>query len=363
VTLLDRYIARKWILYFFPSAIVLVTVFLASDVAFTFWDFSRRGLSPGLVALHYVLKTPYLMYQAAPVASLIATLLTLTGMKRNGEMTAMFTSGTSGIRMSMPILTAVFFVSLLSFYLTESVVPGANRLSRDLVRENSGAGASVVGTDRIWLRDGDRVIHIRSVEKEGTMLTEPTVLQFADNHLRNLTLRMDAESVHWENGTWRADQVYLRRFSGGILIETRVLKNERVPIRTRPEEFQRVRRKPEEMGRSQLTKYIRNLKLAGLPYARYEVNMYQKASAAAISLIFTILSIPVAFVVPIRSGVPMGIGLSIFFGAVFWSVYSFSLSLGFAGIIPAPIAAWSGQVVFFLLGMAALMLIRRPRLH
>jgi lipopolysaccharide export system permease protein len=363
VTLLDRYIAKKWILYFFPSAVVLVTVFLASDVAFTFWDYSRRGLSPGLVALHYILKTPYLMYQSAPISSLIATLLTLTGMKKNGEMTAMFTSGISGIRLSIPILTAVFVVSLISFYLTENLVPGANRISRDLVREDSGAKASVVGTDRIWLRDGNRVIHIRSVENEGTMLTEPTILQFSDNHLRNLTLRMDAENVRWENGIWRAERVFLRRFSGGILFETRVLKNERVPISTRPDEFKRVRRKPEEMGRSQLRKYIDNLKLAGLPYARYEVNVYQKSSAAAICLIFTILSIPVAFIVPIRSGVPMGIGLSIAFAAAFWSFYSFSLSLGFAGIIPAPIAAWSGQVVFFLLGLIALLLIKHPRLH
>jgi len=363
VTLLDRYIGKKWVLYFFPSAVVLVTVFLASDMAFTFWDYSRRGLSPGLVALHYILKTPYLMYQSAPVSSLIATVLTLTGMKRNGEMTAMFTSGTSGIRLSMPILTAVFFVSLLSFYLTENLVPGANRISRDLVRKDSGAEASVVGTDRIWLRDGNRVIHIRSVEEDGTMLTEPTILQFADSHLRDLELRMDADSVRWEDGTWRAGKVYLRRFSDGILLDTVVMENGRVPIRTRPDEFKRVRRKPEEMGSSQLRKYINNLKLAGLPYARYEVNVYQKASAAAICLIFTILSIPVAFIVPIRSGVPMGIGLSIALGAAFWSLYSFSLSLGFAGIIPAPVAAWAGQAVFFLLGLVSLLLIKHPRLH
>ena len=117
------------------------------------------------------------------------------------------------------------------------------------------------------------------------------------------------------------------------------------------------------MGRSQLKKYIRNLKVAGLPYARYEVNLFQKASSAIISLVFTILSLPVAFMVPVRSGVPMGIGLSIFLGAVFWSFYSLSLSLGFAGILPASIAAWSAQVAFFLLGLAALLLIRRPRLH
>jgi lipopolysaccharide export LptBFGC system permease protein LptF len=195
------------------------------------------------------------------------------------------------------------------------------------------------------------------------MLTEPTILQFQDSGLRNLTLRVDAESAQWDDGKWGAERVYLRRFSGGLLVDTKILTNERLPIRIHPDEFYRVRRKPEEMSRSQLKKYIRNLRLAGLPYARYEVNFYQKASAAAASLVFAILSLPVALIVPIRSGVAMGIGLSIFFGAIFWSVYSISLSLGFASIIPASIAAWSAQVVFLALGLAALALIKHPRLH
>jgi len=363
MNLLDRYITRQWLLYFFPSIVVLVAMFLASDVAFTLWDNIRKGMSPDVIALHYILKTPYILYQAAPIASLIATLLTLTGMKRRGEMTTIFASGTGSFRLSGPILATAFFVSLLSFYLTESIVPSANRISRDLVNKGSGSESSVVGTDRIWLRAGNRVIHIRSVENKGTMLTEPTILQFQDNGLRNLTLRVDAKSAQWDDGEWRAERAYLRKFSGGLLVDTEIIKNERLPIRIHPDEFYRVRRKPEEMSRSQLKKYIRNLRLAGLPYARYDVNFYQKASAAATSLVFTILSLPVAFLVPIRSGVAMGIGLSIFFGAIFWSVYSISLSLGFAGIIPASIAAWSAQVTFLALGLTALALIKRPRLH
>jgi lipopolysaccharide export system permease protein len=338
-------------------------MFLASDVAFSLWDNIRKGMSPGIMALHYILKTPYILYQAAPVASLLATLLTLTGMKRRGEMTTVFASGTGSFRLSGPILAAAFLVSLLSFYLTESVVPGANRISRDLVSKGSGSESSVVGTDRIWLRAGNRVIHIRSVENKGTLLTEPTILQFQDSSLRNLTLRVDAESAQWDGDKWRAERAYLRRFSDGFPVDTKVLTNEHLPIRIHPDEFYRVRRKPEEMGRSQLKNYIRNLKLAGLPYGRYEVNFYQKASAAATSFVFTILSLPVAFIVPIRSGAATGIGLSILSGAVFWSVYSISLSMGFAGMIPASIAAWSAQVVFLALGLAALALIKHPRLH
>jgi lipopolysaccharide export system permease protein len=363
VTILDRYLVKRWFLYFFPSIIVLVTISLASDVAISLWDLLRKGLSPDILALHYTFKIPYLITQVSSIASLLATLLTLTGIKRNGEMTAVFASGTSIFRLCLPVLAASFFVGLITFYLMESVVPGASRTSRDFVSGKDAATSSVVGTDRIWLREGNRVIHIRSVEDKGTMLVEPTVLQFEDRSLSTLIFRADAVSARWVDNSWKTGRLYFRRFSEGFLTETRILKDERMPIGVKPNDFYSIRRKPEDMTLSQLRRYIGSLKLAGFSYSRYEVYFYRKASAASISIIFTLLSLPVALLVPVRSGVAMGIGVSVLLCAVFWSAYSISLSLGYAGIINGAVAAWSAQAVFFILGQGALLIIRRPRLH
>jgi len=353
---------RRWLLYFIPAMVILGAAYLSSDAAFTLWEYIRRGLSPVQIAMHYILKTPNILYQMAPIASLIATLLTMTGMKRAGEMTAVFTAGIGGVRMSAPILVIAFVISLLAFYVTESMAPGANRISRDLVRKESHGKSSVVGTKRIWLMEGNRVIHIRSVQDGGARLTQPTVLQFEGKGLRELSLRMDAESVVWDGNAWKGEEVILRRFSDGNLTDSEVLKNHRLPIRIRPEEFYRVRRKPEEMSMAELRNYIRNLKAAGLPYTEHQVNLYQKVSTAAISLIFTVFALPVAFLMPIRGGVPMGLGLSILLVLIFWSLFSLILSLGYAGIIPPPVAAWSAQAVALFLGLAALTLIKHPRL-
>ena len=358
----DRYLIRRWLLFFIPAMIVLGAAYLSSDAAFTLWEYIKRGLSSAHIALHYIFKIPNILYQMAPVASLIATLLTMTSMKRSGEMTAAFVTGIGDIRMSAPILAIALAVSLLAFYVTESMAPGANRISRDLVRKNSGAGSSVVGTKRIWLLEGNRVIHIRSVLDGGDVLTHPTVLQFDGKGLRNLTLRMDAERVVWEENMWKADEMVLRRFSEGSLVESATLRNQRLPIHIRPDEFYKVRRRPEEMSIPELRKYILNLKAAGLPYISHQVNIYQKVSTAAISLIFTMIALPVAFLIPIRGGVPMGLGLSIILVVIFWSLFSLALSLGYAGIIPPLVAAWVAQVMFLTLSLSALVLIKHPRL-
>jgi lipopolysaccharide export system permease protein len=359
---LDRYMMRRWLLFFIPAMVVLGAAYLSSDAAFTLWEYIRRGLSPAQIAMHYILKTPNILYQMAPIASLIATLLTMTSMKRSGEMTAAFVTGIGGVRMSAPILAIAVVVSLLAFYVTESMAPGANRISRDLVRKSSGAGSSVVGTKRIWLLEGNRVIHIRSVQDGGTRLTQPTVLQFEGKGLRELSLRMDAKSVVWKDNAWMAEEVVLRRFTEGNLTDSEVVRDQRLPIRIRPDEFYRVRRKPEEMSISELRKYILNLKAAGLPHITHQVNIYQKVSTAAISLIFTLIALPVAFLIPIRGGVPMGLGLSILLVLIFWSIFSLTLTLGYTGIIPPPLSAWGAQILFLVLGLSALVLIKHPRL-
>ena len=107
---------------------------------------------------------------------------------------------------------------------------------------------------------------------------------------------------------------------------------------------------------------MENLKIAGLPYNWHHVRIYRKASAAALSLIFTVIALPIGLIVPIRGGIPLGIGLSILLAIIFWSAFSFCLSLGYSGLIPAPAAAWTAQAVFLVLGLLALTAIRRPRL-
>jgi lipopolysaccharide export system permease protein len=349
-------------LSFFPSLIVLVAVYMAGDTVFTIWDLIKRGLSPLIIALHFALKAPTMFYQMTPVAALLATLLTLTGMKRSGEMTASFISGQGVIRMSVPFLMAALTVSFFSYYVNETIAPGANRISRDLVRNQTGSGSSAVGTERIWLLKGNKVIHIRSVQEKGAVLVEPTVLQFEGKGLRTLELRMDAQRVYWKDGIWFAEEVYLRSFNDGLLSDVQILSDSRIPIPIKPGEFHRVRRKPEEMSRGQLIRYVENLKMAGLPYNWHHVRIYRKASAAALSLIFTVIAFPIGLIVPIRGGIPLGIGLSILLAIIFWSAFSFCLSLGYSGLIPAPVAAWTAQAVFLVLGLLALTAIRRPRL-
>lgn|GEM_PF-4585355 len=359
---LDRYIIKKWFSSFIPALIVMITVYLAGETVFSMTELLKNGFSVSTVILHFTLKIPTIFYQMAPVASLIASLLTMTGMKKSGEITAIFVSGWGVLRLSVPFIAASVAVGIFAFYVNETLAPGANRISRDMVRAGSGPEGSVLGKERIWLIEDGRVIHIHSTQEEGTVLLEPTVLQFGGGKIGDLQLRLDALKARWDNGQWMAEKVYERRFSGGLLMDIRTRDRAALPIKTQPAEFFRVRRKPEEMNIHDLRQYVASLKKAGLPSNWHHVRIYRKSSAAALSLIFTVLALPVGLLVPLRGGAAVGVSLSILLAVVFWSVFSLFLSLGYSGLIPPPVSAWGSQVLFLSVAAASLALIRKPRL-
>jgi lipopolysaccharide export LptBFGC system permease protein LptF len=259
------------------------------------------------------------------------------------------------------MLITAALVSLFSLYIDEYVAPVSNRMSRDQVRAASGS-KYVVGTDRIWLLEGRRIIHIRNVEDRGNMLMEPTVLVIDEENPSYLQQRTDARTAQWVKGSWLAENSITRYFDGPEVKRTEKVFESTLPISITPEEFYRVRRKPEEMTRNELIRYVQNLRLANLPFSWYEVRIYRKSAGAALSVLFTILAIPVGFMVPVRGGLPLGIGLSVILATVFWTLFSLTLSLGYTGLLAAAAAAWSVNVVFFVAGIFTLFLLKHPRL-
>lgn len=358
---IGKYITKKWLLLFFASLIILISVYLSGDAAFSLLGLISRGVPPSGIFIHFGLKLPTIFYQMSPIAALMATLLTLTGMKRSGELGTLFSSGISPVRASLPILAAAAAVAVFSYYVDENVSPSAERMSQDIVR-STASSRYVVGTGRIWLLEGRRIVHIRNVEEEGYLLTEPTILMVDERSPSFLKSRIDARQARWTDGSWVATDSVWRTFDGEALVSTRTAPASELPIDIAPQEFYRIRRKPEEMTRRQLMDYVENLKAASLPYRWYEVRIFRKSAGAALPVLFTLLAIPVGYMVPIRGGVPAGIGLSVTVTLVFWALFSLTLSLGYNGLLPALVSAWLMNVLFLVAGTVTLFLYRRPRL-
>src|SRR5260221_12379686 len=89
---------------------MLMLVFVFLFEAFTFFelldDIARHRIAFMVVADYFWFLTPYLTYQLAPLAALVAILVTLGIMSKGNEIVACKASGISLYRLAVPLLLA-----------------------------------------------------------------------------------------------------------------------------------------------------------------------------------------------------------------------------------------------------------------
>ena len=121
MTLIDRYILKLFVTFLIAGVVVFVTLFLTVNVM----SFLLRNPDVATSSLikYFAFDTPSVIYQLTPVACLMATLFTLSGLSKSNELTALFSMGVGLTRVALPILGAVAVVSAASFALGDQVLP------------------------------------------------------------------------------------------------------------------------------------------------------------------------------------------------------------------------------------------------
>ena len=125
--LVDIYLLRQFLYYF----IVLLAGFVVIFDAFTLFDLladiARNHIGILTVVNYFRYLAPSMVYQLAPLATLVATLVTLAILAKNNEVIALKASGISMYRLVLPLILAGCLVSGGMFVLDETYLPYANQ--------------------------------------------------------------------------------------------------------------------------------------------------------------------------------------------------------------------------------------------
>src|SRR5208283_2866409 len=125
--ILDEYILREFLAMF---ALVLAG-FVLLMIVFTFFDLVgdilRNHIALSVVGEYLLNLTPSMLYNIAPLAVLIAALVTFGVMNRNSEIVAIKATGISLYRLVIPILTMAAVLAVGLFLFDEYYLPQANR--------------------------------------------------------------------------------------------------------------------------------------------------------------------------------------------------------------------------------------------
>jgi len=165
--------------------------------------------------------------------------------------------------------------------------------------------------------------------------------------------RTAARSMTWEQspqkGQWMLHDVLIRQFTvEGERVEK--YKSKEVKLRVIPEDMVELKVEPEEMSLEQLERFANRIEATGGNADRWWVDIHSKIALPFAGLIIVLFGVPVS-AVRRRSGVIFGVTLSLGISFLYFGIMQAGKVLGYKEILSPWLAAWLGNIVFFIIGV------------
>ena len=353
--LIDVYLLQQFFYYFF----VLLAAFVLIFDAFTLFDLLgdiARNRVPALTVLSYFrYLVPLMVYQLAPLATLVATLVSLAVLAKNNEVIALKASGVSLYRLVLPLLLAGLLVSGGLFLLDDTFLPYANQRQDALRNEIKGRPAQTYFEPaRQWIfGENSKIYNYELFDSDRQLFGGLNVFEL-DPATFQMRRRIFATRATWEasENAWILTGGWVRDFGrDGRVVRYEPFKATTIAELTEPPGyFRREVRQSFQMNWRQLGEYIASLRQAGFDTARLSVQWHKKFAFPMIAAIIVFLGAPFAFLVGTRGAVG-GLAVAVAIGVIYWSSAALLEAMGSAGQLPPVLAAWGPDAIFGFLGV------------
>lgn len=360
--ILFRYLLREYGKIFTMCFSGLMTVYLVIDFFEKVRRFLRYDANWLDVLTYFLLKVPAISFQIAPLAILMATLLTFGLLARGHEVTAMRSCGISLLWITSPFIMFAAGISLVLLIFSSTVIPLAANKSEEIriMRIEKKPPAAAVKLSQPWTRVGtDSLMHVTTVSVGGELLGGVSLFQFSpDFQLAGIT---EAAEARYNDSTWTLFQGLHRQFSPDGTVATTGFEDRPIALTLIPDDFTTwVGGDSELMTFHDIRAYSRRRQQQGTQAARLKTDYYSRIAFPFVTIVMVLVGIALSLR---RSGsrggsMAMGIGQALAVGFCFWTTHSIAIALGRGGALTPMIAAWMGNIVFMSFGLYLMFKVR-----
>lgn len=383
--------------YFFVSITQAVAFVLVAFLALSaFFDLTaqlplvgKQGYGVQHAFLYVVLRVPFHVYEAMPVAALIGTIYTLAQFASSSEFTIMRASGMS-TRQAAWMLTKIGFVFVVvTFVFGELIAPRTAPLAEKLKLTAKGTTVSQGFVSGMWTKDvvrsdgitgtvtGSRFFNVRQFRNDGTLM-DVRLYEF-DTNFRMRSLITASRATFKGKNTWRLEDVTETVFSNTgplpdaaapatgpntfgqetSLVATRKLPGMDLVSEITPKIISVSASDPERMSASELAVYTRHLSENKQESERFKIAFWKKLFDPLAIFVMMALALPFAYLHTRSGGVSLKIFVGIMIGFGFLLSNTLFAHVGLLSSMPAFLTAIAPSLVFLALALAALWRVER----
>jgi lipopolysaccharide export system permease protein len=350
-----RYMARRFFEPFLVGLALFALLIFLGDMFDKMGHLVKSKAGLGTILLYLWLEVPYWTIRVIPMATLLATLIALTGFIQSGEWIAVQSCGFETSDFWKPLLWCSLFVTAVSFAAQETALPACYERSQRLWREKINPEWEWDIYQNIALIGGPgEFIQAKTFTiKEGKLL-RPLLERLGD---AGVQYQLDAQEARWDEtaGRWVFYKGVERVFEGGKVREA-AFEQKASTLTVPPRGLVPRTRNPDEMSLREMKEYATRIAHLGVSGRQLRVAAYTKIASPFTNLVICALGIPIALRLR-RAGKLATFCASLGLSFLFLWVSEVGKALGNSGSLSPLVSAWAPNGVF---GLAAAFLLRRP---
>jgi len=354
---LDRYIARQFAGIFGICLAALFTIWLLIDLTDKIGDFRESTHVFYTIGLFYGTRLPAVLLLLLPYSLLLSVLYSLGKLSTSREIIAMIQSGRGVLRITLPLIIAGGFFSLLSLGLNYHWAPIAEGAVDAILADATGKRANEASNvlyrnaknRRLWMigafpRDYQNGKELLNVEVTTTRPDE------------TLESRLSASRALWDRKTrtWSFEEAIVGRFQPGQPAEFDVAPG---PLKIKswaetPWQLIKPGLSAAYLGIPDLNGWLKsNFKNAETTDASPYLTQWHYRWALPFTCLVTVLLATPLSIHFARRGAGGGVFIAVVLSALMLLTSNISLALGEAGTLRPAHAAWLPNIAFTLLGL------------
>lgn len=349
--ILDIYVIRKFLGSFFLSIALILSIVVIFDLSEKIDDFIESGAKLREILFDYYFNfIPYFAVLFSSLFAFIAVIYFTSRMAYNTEIIAILNSGMSFRRLLLPYLISATVISAFSFYLSDRVIPDANKVKLDF--EERFVNKKPV---RFSTKDFHRQIepgvyvYLQNYSNVSMVGYNFTIEKFEDGELVS---KMFADQIRWDTtlNKWQARRYYIRTIDG--LKETlEEGKQIDTTLAIHPDDFKIRLNIVETMSLRELDQFIKKQLMQGeTNVTAYQIERHNRLSFPFSTFILTLIGVAVS-----SRKIRGGIGLQIAIGVVISFTYilftQFSKQFAIGGLLPVMLAVWLPNIFFLVVAL------------
>jgi lipopolysaccharide export system permease protein len=345
---LERHILKEFIFFFSLSLAGLVALFIVIDLFENMDNLIKFKVPLGIGIWFFLYKVPYIIGQTSPVATLLASLISIGLLSRHNEITAMKAGGIRLFRIISPMLISGIAITIGVILLNEYITPYAIKRTDAMQAQWFGVQGRALGGTGLWIRTTDGILNIKEANLKKGELRGVTLFRISSPF--TLKERLIAREALWEAGAWVATDAKAFRFNAGEAVVAEDIHAVKVQGIPGPQEFSGAEGMQKNMTLRELMAYIRNLRADGFDAGRYSIDFYSRFTFPAVNFIMVVIGVPFAITTGRKGGMATSIAISVAIAFSYWVVFAASRALGISGAMPPLMAAAFPDMLYLAIG-------------